>query len=181
MSVFTNPGGSAADAGREYTRALLELLGDRDPRAVMREQVQWLRSTVSGRGRAELTRPERPGKWSVGQVLRHLVDTEWVYGYRYRKAVGESGSVIIGYDQDRWADGHRYADADPAETLEEVAVLRALNLRWLDRLNDEQLDRFGEHDERGRESVRHMVRLIGAHDLLHRNQITRILAAASSA
>jgi uncharacterized damage-inducible protein DinB len=146
----------------------------------MGEQVQWLRGALAGRPRAELTRPERPGKWSVGQVLRHLVDTEWVYGYRYRKAVGESGSAIVGYDQDRWAQGLRYADADPGETLEEIAALRGLNLRWLDRLSDEQLDRFGEHDERGRESVRHMIKLIGGHDLLHRNQITRILAAVSA-
>jgi uncharacterized damage-inducible protein DinB len=51
-----------------------------------------------------------------------------------------------------------------------------LNLTWLDGLTEAELDRFGEHDERGRESVRHIIRLIGAHDLLHRNQITRILA-----
>ena len=146
----------------------------------MGEQVQWLRDTVAGRTRAELVRPERPGKWSVGQVLRHLVDTEWVYGYRSRKAVAESGYTIIGYDQDRWAQGLRYADAEPSASLEEIAVLRGLNLRWLDGLTEEELDRFGEHSERGRESVRHMVKLIGAHDLLHRNQITRILGAAAS-
>ena len=81
VSVFTNPAGSAAEAGREYTRALLELLGDRDPRAVMGAQVEWLRDTLAGRPREALVRPERPGKWSVAQVLRHLVDTEWVYGY----------------------------------------------------------------------------------------------------
>jgi uncharacterized damage-inducible protein DinB len=176
VSVFTNPAGSAAEAGREYTRALLDLLGDRDPRSVMGEQVAWLRETVAGRPRAALVRPERPGKWSVAQVLRHLVDTEWVYGYRARKIVAEPGSTIVGYDQDRWAEGLRYADADPGAALEEVALLRGANLRWLDGLTDEELDRYGEHDERGRESVRHILKLIGAHDLLHRNQITRILA-----
>ena len=179
MSVFTNPAGSAAEAGREYTRALLGLLGDRDPRTVMGEQVHWLRGALDRRSPVELTRPERRGKWSVGQVLRHLVDTEWVYGYRCRKVVAEPGCAIVGYDQDRWAQGLRYADADPRATLEDVAVLRAMNLRWLDGLTDEELDRWGEHDERGRESVRHIVKLIGAHDLLHRAQITRILASAS--
>ena len=143
----------------------------------MGEQVQWLRDTLAGRPRSALVRPERPGKWSVGQVLRHLADTEWVHGYRARKAVAESGSPILGYDQDKWAQGLRYAEADPAASLEEVAVLRVLNLRWLDGLAEEELDRFGEHNERGRESVRRMVTLIGAHDLLHRAQITRILAS----
>jgi uncharacterized damage-inducible protein DinB len=180
MSLFTNTAGTALEEGRAYTRALLDLLGDQDPRRVMGEQVQWLRSTVAGRPRAELVRPERPGKWSVGQVLRHLVDTEWVYGYRARKVVAEPGSAIVGYDQDRWAEGLRYADADPGASLEEIALLRGLNLRWLDGLSEEELDRFGEHTERGRESVRHIVKLIGAHDLLHRSQIMRILGAASA-
>lgn len=177
MSVFTNAAGSAAAEGRAYTRALLDLLGDRAPRAVMGEQAQWLHDTLAERPRAALLRPERAGKWSVGQVLRHLVDTEWVYGYRMRKAVAEPGHAIVGYDQDRWAQGLRYADADPGVALAEVATLRGFNLRWLDGLTEEEIDRYGEHDERGRESVRHMVSLIGAHDLLHRAQITRILAS----
>jgi hypothetical protein len=180
LSIFTNAAGTAVEEGRAYTRALLDLIGDRDPRRVMREQVQWLRDTVAAQPRAVLLRRERPGKWSVGQVLRHLVDTEWVYGYRARKAVAESGYTIVGYDQDKWANGLRYADADPTASLEEVGQLRALNLKWLDGLTEEELDRYGEHNERGRESVRHMVKLIGAHDLLHRNQITRILAAVSA-
>src|SRR5687767_4865910 len=108
MSVFTNAAGSAVGEGRAYTRALLELLGDQDPRRLMGEQVQWLRGALAARPRAALLRPERAGKWSVGQVLRHLVDTEWVYGYRVRKIVAERGSTIVGYDQDRWADGLRY-------------------------------------------------------------------------
>jgi hypothetical protein len=179
MSIFTNPAGTTLEEGRAYSRALLELLGDQDPRRIMGEQVQWLRGTLAGKPRAALARPERPGKWSAGQVLRHLVDTEWVYGYRMRKVVAEPGCAIIGYDQDRWAEGLRYGDADPSATIEEIALLRGLNLKWLDGLSEEELDRYGEHDERGRESVRHIVRLLGAHDLLHRNQITRALAASS--
>src|SRR5687768_2543603 len=136
VSVFTNPAGSAAEQGRAYTRALLDLLGERDPRAVMGEQTLWLRGKLEGQPRAALVRPERPGKWSVAQVLRHLVDTEWVSGYRMRKAVAESGSPIMGYDQDAWASGLRYADADPVKALEEVATLRELNLGWLDGLTE---------------------------------------------
>lgn len=70
MSVFTNAAGSAAAEGRAYTRALLDLLGDRDPRAVLGEQAQWLHDTLAERPRAALLRPERAGKWSVGQVLQ---------------------------------------------------------------------------------------------------------------
>jgi uncharacterized damage-inducible protein DinB len=177
VSVFTNASSGAAGGGAAYTRALLELLGDRDARAVMREQTGWLRAALADHPRAALVRPERAGKWSVVQVLRHLADTELISGYRMRKAVAESGYGIVSYDQDRWADGLRYADADPAAALEDIASLRALNLRWLDGLSAEELERYGDHPERGRESVGHMMTMMGAHDLLHRAQITRILAS----
>lgn len=177
MSVFTNPSGSALEHGQAYTRALLDLLGDRDPLSIMRAQVGWLSAAVASRSRDELATPEREGKWSAGQVLCHLADAELVYGYRARKAVAESGYRMTGYDQDAWARELRYADTDPALALEQIAALRGLNLRWLAGLTDEELERYGEHPERGRESVRHMTRMMGAHDLLHRDQITRILAA----
>jgi hypothetical protein len=159
---------------------VLELLGTQDPRQVMREQVEWLRAAIARVPATALRVPERPGKWSAAALLRHLADTEWVSGYRMRKIVAEPGSAIAGYDQDAWASGLLYAAADPEESLAELATLRAFNLRWLDRLTAEELDRWGEHSERGRESVRHIVSLLGGHDLLHRAQLKRIVAAVSS-
>ena len=37
MSVFTNPATGAAEHAAAYTSAVLELLGDREPAAVLRE------------------------------------------------------------------------------------------------------------------------------------------------
>ena len=47
-------------------------------------------------------------------------------------------------------------------------------------LGDGQLDRVEMHSERGPESVRTIVKLIAAHDLVHRAQIARILGGAGS-
>ena len=71
----------------------------------------------------------------------------------------------------------RYAEAPLDDTLAELRALRGRNLRLFRALGEEELDRYGIHAERGRESVRHIRALIAAHDLVHRNQIERIKRA----
>jgi hypothetical protein len=55
------------------------------------------------------------------------------------------------------------------------AALRGWNLRLVQRASAEELQRVGVHSERGEESVAHLLKLYAAHDLLHLNQIQRIL------
>lgn len=174
QTVFTNSARAAKGASRAYTAAVLELLGDADPLAVMEELPGALRGLIEGIPEDVLRRPEEPGKWSVLQVLWHLADSEVIYRYRLRRAVAQE-DAIVGYDQDRWAERLHYADGDPAEALGLIDVLRPSTLRWVRGLTDEELDRAGLHDERGPESVRHMIRLLAGHDLVHRNQMRRIL------
>lgn len=175
-TVFTNAAGSAAGTSAAYTAAILELLGDADPLEVMEALPGILEALTDGVSEETLRTPEAPGKWSVVQVLWHLADSEVIYRYRLRRAVAEEDE-IVGYDQDRWADRLRYADADPAEALAIIRSLRPSTMRWIRGLDADELRRAGMHNERGPESVDHMIRLLAGHDLLHRRQIRRILEA----
>lgn len=176
---FSNPAASASSDGADYTRRLLSLLGDRDPLEVQRELVPWLRAAVEGLDDATLRRPEAPGKWSVLAVVRHLADSELVYRYRMRLIVAQPGVAVPAYDQDAWATGLRYDEDSVEDALAELEALRGADLAWLAGLDDEELERSGVHAERGPESVRHIVRLLAAHDLVHRRQIERIKAAVA--
>lgn len=160
-----------------YTRALLELLGDRDPLAVQSGLVASLRAAVAGLADADLRRPERPGKWSIVEVVQHLADSEIVYGYRCRACIAADGTALAGYDQDDWARRLHYRESDLEAALAELGAMRSANLRLLSRLTDEEWQRAGMHEERGRESVRHIAKLLAAHDLVHLRQIERIKAA----
>ena len=175
MSVFTNPAAGAGDSAQSYTEATLALLGDRDPRAVLTEGPAAFRELVSGHPPEALGRPEAPGKWSVAATLQHMADSDTVWAVRLRMVLAHDRPTLAGYDQDAWADHLRYADADAAAALERFDVLRRANLALLATLRPEQWDRVSVHDERGEESVRHMVCLYAGHDLAHRRQIARIL------
>lgn len=176
MSVFTNPADAAPSAAKDYIQALLELLGDRDPLAVLTSTSGELQALVRGRPESSLRRPEAPGRWSVGGVLAHLADSELVWGWRLRMVLAEDRPTLGGYDQDAWARRLDYASLEPRASLDRFDRARRWNLDLIGRTADAGLDRVGVHAERGEESVRHMIRLYAGHDLVHLAQARRILA-----
>jgi uncharacterized damage-inducible protein DinB len=174
---FSNPASNAADSAKTYVEALLEVLGDRRPLEVMGELTPWLDHRLRGGSDEALRRPEKPGKWSVVQVIQHLADSDLVFGFRARMVLTEDRPAIQGYDQDRWASTLRYAESSIPQARAQLDALRAANLTVLRRLGPMELERVGMHSERGAESLGHLTKLMAAHDLVHRRQIERILAA----
>lgn len=178
--TFSNPAASAADSADAYVRALLEVLGDREPLTVLAELPDWLARRLERVPDSALRRPEAPGKWSAAEVVHHLADSDLVFAFRMRMVLTEDRPALQGYDQDRWATILRYGEVPPAEALARLDVLRAANLRVLRQLGPAELQRIGRHSERGAESLEHLTKLMAAHDLVHRRQIERVLAAAGA-
>ncbi len=177
---FTNPASSASETGAAYTKALLELLGDRDAFEVQAHLLPALRAHVADLTPSDLRRPEAPSKWSVLDVICHLADSELIYGYRLRLLVAEDEPVMVGYDQDRWAQRLHHDAADVNRELERLEQLRGFNLRFLQLLDDAEWERVGRHSERGVESVRRLFQMLAAHDLVHLRQIERIKRALAT-
>ncbi|MEK7729496.1 MAG: DinB family protein [candidate division KSB1 bacterium] len=131
MSSLSNPSSQASENAAAYIKLLMELLGERDPFAVQEELFFVLEKEIAGLDDAILRRPEKPGKWSIAQVLQHLADSELVFRYRMRLALAQPGAAILGIDQDLWASGLKYNEADPAEALDLLRALRKANLKML--------------------------------------------------
>ena len=177
MSVFTNRMSDAKRDANAYSSAVLDLLGDRDPVAVLSKTESSLRRAVQGLNARQLARREAPDKWAIRHVMQHLVDSETVWAWRLRLVLSQDRPTITGYDQDAWADRLGYDKTNVEQALEEFGVLRRANVRLLKRATAADLDRVGVHSERGEESVRHMMKLYAGHDTLHLNQIKRIRGA----
>jgi hypothetical protein len=103
-----------------------------------------------------------------------------VAGFRIRMVLSEDRPALQGYDQDRWAREFRYRELSLSQALDQLRGLRAANLHLWKGLTPAQLERVGLHSERGPESAGHIVRLMAAHDLVHRRQIDRILSAVGA-
>ncbi|MGH7509627.1 MAG: DinB family protein [Gemmatimonadales bacterium] len=157
----------------------LDPLGARDPLEVLGELVPWLAERTHGLDESVLRQPEAAGKWSVIEVVQHLADTELVYGFRMRMVLTEDLPPLPGFDQDRWARDFRYREVQLEIALWQLRGVRIPNLRLWRSLSPQQLERVGLHSERGPESAGQILRLMAAHDLVHRRQIERILGRAA--
>jgi hypothetical protein len=112
----------------------------------------------------------------VVQIVQHLADSELVFGFRTRMILTEDHPALQGYDQDRWAATFRYEEVAYHAASAQLGMLRAANLAILRRLGPVELERVGLHSERGPESLGHLMKLMAAHDLVHRRQVERVLA-----
>jgi hypothetical protein len=178
--TFANPAGAAAAAAATYVRALLDLLGDQDPLEIAAQQLIWLERRTAGLDDAMLRRAEAAGKWSAIEVIQHLADTEVVYAWRTRQILTVDRPEIQGYDQDGWARKLGYAAMPLDVALGQLRGVRAANLRLWRSLTPAERARVGLHSERGPESLDLLIRMMGAHDLVHRRQIDRVLRAAGA-
>jgi hypothetical protein len=180
VSVFTNRASRSAEQARDYTAAILDLVGTRDPMEVLSGTPDAVRRKVTGLPDSQLSAPEASGKWSMRQVVRHLADSDLVWGYRMRMVLAHDRPPLTGYDQDLWAERLGYDRADVEQALQELAILRRSNLGLLAGASDDDRKRVGVHAERGEESVDHMIRMYAGHDLLHLRQLDRIRAVVTA-
>jgi hypothetical protein len=74
-------------------------------------------------------RRPRPGKWSVAEIIGHLVDSASNNHQRFMRARWQEALVFPGYGQDEWVAAQRYQDAD-WKTL--VELWRGFNLHLAD-------------------------------------------------
>jgi len=160
-----------------YIASLLRALGSRDPLQVLAETPTTLRAAVAGLTRPQDAMPERPGKWSVRQVVQHLADSDLVGAFRFRMVLAHDAPELPGYDQDVWAERLAYQDSDLPSALHEFSTLRNATVRLLRRATPEDMARVMRHAERGDESLDHMIRTYAGHDLVHLRQIARIRQA----
>jgi hypothetical protein len=160
---------------QEYSARLLALSAGADPFEVLGSTPAAIGRLIGGRSAAELQRSPEPGRWSVAQIVSHFADSEIVFAYRIRMILASPGTAIQAYDQDAWSRAQRAESSDAHRSLALFTPIRESMLRLLRGLNAEELERYGIHAERGRETVRHLLALYAGHDRNNLAQIERLL------
>ena len=161
----------------DYQEKMLGILGERDPLDVLSHTSSRLAEIVSENSVATLRARPFTGKWTPNEIIGHLTDSEWVYGYRLRLILCEEEPTILGTKQDAWVAGLRHNEREPTGLVNTFRTLREINLDLWKRTSAADLQRTGRHNERGQESLDTMLKLLAGHDLSHLDQIARYLDA----
>lgn len=164
-----------SETPQQYTNRIVSNVGDADPWEILTSTAPRLRQLVAGRSQDDLSRRPGPGRWSVRAILAHLADCEVVMGWRLRSILATSGTPLQAFDQDRWAQVFKYEETPTADSLDLFEVSRRANVRLLRSAGPAALDNYGVHQERGHESIAHLLRLCAGHDINHLRQIEGLL------
>ncbi len=132
---------------------------------------QRLRAALATVPPAALQWRPKPGEWSAHEIACHCADSESHASLRIRMLVTDPEPVIVGYDQERWAQVLDY-HAHPIEAaLAVVDAVRTSTAALLRRLGDEAWSRAGRHTEWGPYTAEDWLRIYAAHVHDHSSQI----------
>lgn len=160
---------------QQYTQRLLSYSDGKEPLALQQAAPKKLAALLNGKTKKQLTRRPAPDKWSVAEIAAHLADAEIAISWRLRQILSKDAVPIQAYDQDSWATTFDYVQRDFKQSVELFRVLRESNLTLLKSVPRKLWNNYGIHQERGNESISHMVRMVAGHDLNHLRQIEGIL------
>jgi uncharacterized damage-inducible protein DinB len=146
-----------------------EDLGGREPLAAMTASLDEFQTLLEHAPAGRFETPLGPGKWTVAQVLLHLLHTELAFACRARLALTTPGYVVQPFDQDAWMgiEGHV---AGPT-ALEAWVTLRRVDLAFFRGLSAGQRQHGFEHPEHGPVTVEWLLEYLAGHDRRHLAQL----------
>ena len=115
-------------------------------------------------------------RWSIAEVLAHMVVIEQLYGERARRIVMEDVPVLTKYV----APSAEEVSRKPAgEYLEKFAAMRRAHIFFFHTVPAAAAPRTGRHPEMGLVTVSEMLHELANHDLGHLRQIAEIYRACA--
>lgn len=106
------------------------------------------------------------GKWTIKQVLGHMIDTERIMAYRALRFARNDGTPLPGFEQDDYVASSRHNDFQLIDLADEFKLLRQVNLCFFKSLNDEEKQRAGWASNY-RVTVNALLYIIAGHETHH--------------
>ncbi|HWK98323.1 MAG TPA: DinB family protein [Parapedobacter sp.] len=119
-------------------------------------------------GKSEFAYAE--GKWTIKEVVGHIIDTERVMAYRALRFGRNDTKELIGFEPDDFVANARFNERSLDSFAEEFVLVRKSNLELFTHFNEHELARKGIASER-LTSVRAFMYIIAGHLTHHRNVI----------
>lgn len=107
------------------------------------------------------------GKWSINELLVHMIDTEQIMAYRALRFARNDQQELPGFDQDEYIKAIDSQAYQLGQLTEDWAVLRQFSIRMFSHFRNEDLIKVGVASGQPC-SVRALACIILGHELHHR-------------
>lgn len=151
-----------------YYQSYIDQVSESDIMPVMRSQMDELDVLLGRVEPNQETYRYAEGKWSIREIVGHLIDGERVFGYRvFCIARGEQQN-LPGFDQDDYMLTAPYDRIGLEDLLSELRLIRLGNIAMLRTLDEEAWSRSGVANDNS-VSVRALVFIMAGHLRHHMN------------
>jgi uncharacterized damage-inducible protein DinB len=108
-----------------------------------------------------------PGKWSVKEVLGHVIDAERIFAYRILRIARGDQTPLAGFEQDGYIQTGNFSARALNDLLEEFSSVREATITLVRSLDDDAWLRRGIASQK-EISVLALAFVIAGHELHHR-------------
>ena len=115
------------------------------------------------------------GKWTIKEVIGHLIDTERIMAYRALAIARREKGALPGYDENKYVAEANFNYRTLSDLAQEFSLVRAANISLFKTFNEENLNEIGNANNNSI-SVRALLFIIAGHPTHHLNVLkTRYL------
>lgn len=126
-----------------YYGVYVEQVATRPLDQAMMSQPDELRSMLGGCSPEQAAFRYAEGKWSVREVVGHLMDCERIFATRALCFARGEQQPLPGFDENAYIDAARFDQRTLASLLDEFAAVRAATVALYESFNGEDLQRRG--------------------------------------
>lgn len=110
------------------------------------------------------------GKWTLKEVLQHIIDAERIYSYRALRFARRDKTALPGWDEVSYGETYKLVNRSLSSLMEEFEVVRKSTLLFFENLEKTQLAESGRANE-NEMTVELLGKLIIGHNIHHLNVI----------
>ena len=83
------------------------------------------------------------GKWTIKEIIQHVIDTERVFSYRALRISRNDKTPLPGFDENQFSENTNANDRHLQSLLTELSIVRQGTLALFKSFSNEQLKRIG--------------------------------------
>lgn len=150
----------------QYYHGYIQSVKEDDIFAVLSRQPAELKALLKGLSEKQCETGYAPGKWSIKELLCHIIDTERVFAYRALRFSRKDRTPLAGFEQDDYVKASMANDRAIASLINEFEHLRLANIELFSSFNNTTIHRTGEanHNE---VSIRALIWITAGHAAHH--------------
>jgi uncharacterized damage-inducible protein DinB len=149
-----------------YFQNYVNLVKKNDVIRELKDQVMDIQAIISEIPEEKEGYAYAEGKWTIKQVLGHIIDTERIFGYRAMRFARKDKTPLPGFDENAFVSNANFNDRTLYELGHEFAIVREANLAMFKTFGEEELNQVGVAN--GLEvSVRAIIFLVAGHATHH--------------